>query len=172
MAGQARALASPCKDLEQDLVLLHYGDLGEVERDAAQRHVKACAGCAAYLDELDKLLPLTIKSDAPEHSFWNDYSRELRQKLDAAAERKFGWQSLAVLFRPRLISAFAGAAVIAVALVLTLDRGVRPFADLSRDEEAILEVMPLAENLEFFKNMELLDDLDLLENMTGPGNAA
>lgn len=167
MAGRTHALATACRDLEQDLVLLHYGDLAGAERDALQNHLKSCAGCAAYLRELDTLLPRTIKRDAPDERFWNDYSRELRHKLDAAAERRPWAQFLAALFQPRLISAFAGVAVIAIALTFTLDRRNRPLPDFSQDDQAILEAMPVAENLEFFKSMDLLDDLDLLESMSG-----
>jgi hypothetical protein len=167
MAGRTRALATACKDLEQDLVLLHYGDLAQAERAALQSHLESCAGCAAYLRELDSLLPRTIERDAPDESFWNDYSRDLRHKLDAAAERSSWAQFFAALFQPRLISAFAGAAVIAMALTFTIERRNRPLPDFPQDDEAILEAMPVAENLEFFKSMDMLDDLDWLESMSG-----
>ena len=171
MAGPTNMGTTACKDFEADLVLLHYGDLGDTECAALQSHVKACAGCAAYLHGLDKLLPLTIKTDLPEQSFWSDYSRELRHKLDAAAEGRSWWQGFAALLQPRLISAFAGAAVLAIALAFIFGRGVRSVPDLSRNDQAILEAMPVAENLEFFKSMDVLDDLDLLESMGSQGNA-
>jgi len=82
MANQTNALATACKNFEEDLVLLHYGDLHGAEQDALQSHVNGCNGCAAYLSELGKLLPLTVKADEPDPTFWYDYSRELRHKLD------------------------------------------------------------------------------------------
>jgi hypothetical protein len=33
-----------------------------------------------------------------------------------------------------------------------------------------MEVLPVAENLDFFANMEILDAMDLLESLSGPGN--
>ena len=44
--------------------------------------------------------------------------------------------------------------------------------DLPTDEEALLEILPIAENLEFFKAMDLLDSLDLLEAGGGPGSGS
>jgi len=35
-----------------------------------------------------------------------------------------------------------------------------------------MEALPVAEHLEFFKSMDLLDNLDLLEIMGAPDNAA
>jgi hypothetical protein len=171
MVGQSNPLAS-CKTLEEDLVLFHYGDLAGAERDALQSHLSGCAGCAAYLRELGHLLPLTVKADEPEQTFWLDYSRELRHKLDAAADKKSWWQSLAVIFQPRLLSAATGAAVVAIALAFTLGKGVWPTKDIPHDDEAMMEALPVAENLEFFNSMDVLDDLDLLEFMGSQGGAA
>jgi hypothetical protein len=172
MSDQIKALATACKPFEEDLVLLHYGDIHGAERDALQSHVNGCNGCAAYLNELGRLLPLTVKADEPDPTFWHDYSRELRHKLDDLAEKRPWWQNLGVMFQPRLISAFAGAAVVVIALAFTLGRGIWPAGDLSQDDQAMIEALPVAENLEFFKAMEVLDDLDLLEIMTSQGNAA
>jgi hypothetical protein len=171
MAAQNNPLSTPCRNFEEDLVLFHYGDLRGPERDALQSHVSGCAGCADFLKELGKLLPLTVTADEPGQTFWNDYSRELRHKLDAAAENRPWWQNLANIFQPRLLSAAAGAAVVIVALALTLGRGLWPIKDVPHDDAAMMEALPVAENLEFFKAMDVLDDLDLLESMGSQGAA-
>lgn len=172
MANPTNKLATACKSFEEDLVLLHYGDLDIAERLAMETHVSGCADCAAYLKELGKLLPLTIKADEPSQAFWDDYSREMRRKLDDAAEKRVWWRNLGFLFQPRLLSAFAGAAIIVIALTFTLGKGIWPSSDLTQDDEALMEALPVAENLEFFKTMDVLDNLDLLESMTGQANAA
>jgi Putative zinc-finger len=172
MAVQNNPLSTPCKTFEEDLVLLHYGDLGGSEREALQSHMKGCAGCAGYLKELGKLLPLTVKADEPGQTFWDDYSRELRHKLAAAADKKPWWQSLTDVFQPRSLSAAAGAAVVVIALAFTLGRGLWPTKDVPHDDAAMMEALPVAENLEFFKAMDVLDDLDLLEFMGSQGGAA
>jgi hypothetical protein len=152
-------------------VLFHYGDLPGPERDALQSHVSGCAGCTGFLEELGKLLPRMVKADEPGQIFWDDYGRELRHKLDAAAENTPWWQSFAVIFQPRMLSAAAGVAVVIVALTLTFGRGLWPTRDLPHDDAAMIEALPVAENLEFFKAMDVLDDLDLLESMGGQGAA-
>lgn len=165
-------LSTPCKAFEEDLVLFHYGDLPGSERDALQNHMNSCASCATYLKELAKLLPLTVKADEPGQTFWNDYSRELRRKLDQAAEGRPWWQRVALIFQPRLFSAAAGIAIVVIALAFTLGRGIWPVSDLSQDDEVLIEALPMAENLEFFKTMDVLDNLDLLEFMANQGGAA
>lgn len=90
MADLNNPLVVPCKTLEEDLVLFHYGDLTGTERDALQSHLIGCTCCAAYLRELGNLLPLTVKADEPAQTFWDDYSRELRHKLDATTEKSCG----------------------------------------------------------------------------------
>ena len=62
MANRDRT-PNPCKELEEDLVLLHYSDLAGAERHALQDHLVSCAGCTGYLKELATLLPLTVKAD-------------------------------------------------------------------------------------------------------------
>jgi hypothetical protein len=171
MAVQNNRLSTPCKKFEEDLVLFHYGDLRGPEREALQSHVNGCAGCTGFLRQLGKLLPLTVRADEPGQTFWNDYSREMRHKLDAAAENRPWWESIAIIFRPRLLSAAAGVAVVVVALALTLGRGLWPTKDVPHDDAAMMEALPVAENLEFFKAMDVLDDLDLLESMGSQGAA-
>jgi hypothetical protein len=171
MTVQNNPLSTPCKKFEEDLVLFHYGDLRGPEREVLQNHVSACAGCTGFLKELGKLLPLMVSADEPGQTFWNDYSRELRRKLDAAAEIRPWWQSIAIIFQPRVLSAAAAAAVVVVALALTLGRGLWPTKEFPQDDAAMMEALPMAENLEFFKTMDVLDDLDLLESMGSQGAA-
>jgi hypothetical protein len=170
MAGQSNSLSTPCKPLEQDMVLLHYGDLRGIELDTLQSHIKGCTGCTGYLTELAKLLPLTAKADEPPQTFWTDYNRELRHKLDDAAAKQSWWQSLVVFFQPRWLPALATAGVVVLALTLTLGKGIWPTNSNPPENEALIEALPVAENLEFFRAMHVLDDLDLLEFMGSQGN--
>jgi anti-sigma factor RsiW len=170
MAAQTPAL--PCKEQEENLVLFHYGDLPGAERSDMQAHLQSCAACAAYLRDLTALMPLTIETDQPPQGFWTDYNREFRHKLDGLAERKNWRQRLADLWQPRWLPTFATAAVVALALTFTLGKGMWSKNDPTQEDAAIMELLPVAENLDFFKSMEVLDDLDLLESMGGQGNAA
>jgi len=75
-----------------------------------------CAGCTGYLKELATLLPLTIEADEPSQTFWHDYSRELRHKIDAVSGKPSWTQRLRGFFQPLPISAFAGPAGVAEAV--------------------------------------------------------
>ena len=173
MADQSNSLSTPCKPLEEDLVLLHYGDLSGVELDTLQNHIKGCTGCTGYLAELGKLLPLTVKADEPPQTFWTDYNRELRHKLDDATANQSWWQSLAAFFQPRWLPALATAAVVVLALTFTLGKGFWPTKSNPQEaDDALIEALPVAENLEFFKAIDVLDDLDLLEYMGSQGNGS
>ena len=59
-----------------------------------------------------------------------------------------------------------------LALTLTFGKGIWQSNDLPKDDAAMIEALPVAENLEFFKAMDVLDDLDLLESMGNQGDAA
>ncbi len=163
--------ARPCKEREEDLVLFHYGELADGERRAIDGHLTSCAGCAAYLTELAALLPLTVKADKPPENFWRDYNRELRRKLDAAGEKRSWGELVAAFFRPRLLPAWGAAAVVTLALALTFGHKFWPSNDPPKEETALIEALPVAENLEFFKTMDVLDNLDLLESMGNPSDA-
>lgn len=156
----------PCAELEADLVLLHYGDLDNGARAEVQAHSANCAGCSAYLTELATLLPLAVASDVPPQEFWMDYNRELRHKIDATAENKSWWHSIKAIFQPGYLPAFATAAVVVLALTFTFGNGLWS-GKHGVNEDELSEALPVAENLDFFRAMDVLDDLDLLEVMGG-----
>jgi hypothetical protein len=57
--------------------------------------------------------------------------------------------------------------LLAVGLTVTRDRWQK--SDSPPPQESLLEVLPLAENLEFFTAMDILDSMDLIED-GGPVN--
>jgi anti-sigma factor RsiW len=172
MAQHNKATDTACKPFEEDLVLYYYGELGGDERAAVESHLPVCQPCRLYLKELESILPLTVKPDAPPQSFWDDYSREMRRKLAEASERRSWWQSLALFSRPWAIPASATAVVALLALTLTFGKGFWTSKEVPRDDEAFMEILPMAESLEFFETMEVLDTMDLLENMRIPGKGS
>ena len=171
MADRTNALTTACQEFEEDLVLFHYGDLVGSERNKLQNHIASCASCTGYLAELGTLLPLTVKADEPPQEFWINYNRELRHKLDDVGKRKSWWRSLAAIFQPRYLPAFATAAVVVLALTFTLGKGIWSSKNNPEDDE-LAEALLVAENLEFFRAMEVLDNLDLLEFIGSQSNKA
>jgi hypothetical protein len=61
-------------------------------------------------------------------------------------------------------------ALLLLALALTFGKGLWQPSAPAPDDESFMEVLPIAEQLEFFSDMELLDNLDLLETLGGHGN--
>jgi len=172
MSEQMNTPSVACAEREEDLVLLHYGDLAGAERDTLQNHLESCPACRSFLQDLGKLLPLARKTDEPPAEFWLDYNRELRHKLDEMTEKSTWSQRLAACFRPRWVPAFAAVAIVALALTFTFGEGLWPTKDPASDQTTLLEALPVAENLEFFRAMDVLDELELLEAMGNPGSAA
>jgi anti-sigma factor RsiW len=169
MAQSGNTLAIACKELEQDLVLFYYGDLNGTDRSKVEAHLTACPSCALYVKELGAILPITVQPDEPEPAFWDNYSREMRRKLAEIDERKSWWQAVETWFQPWRLPALATTAVVVLALTLTFGKAVWRDREAPPDEEALMEVLPMAENLEFFRTMEVLDAMDLLEYL---GNSA
>jgi hypothetical protein len=162
-------MATACKEFEQELVLYHYSELDEHTRDRIVSHTSVCKDCAGYLDELATLLPLTVKLDEPPQEFWHSYSREMRHKLAEARDSESWWQRISSYFHPWALSALATTAVVAVALTLTLGRQ-SPAPDEPTEDEAFMEILPMADNLDLLNHMEVLDNLDLLEIMSVQSN--
>jgi anti-sigma-K factor RskA len=163
-------MATACNELEEDLVLYHYGDLSAEGRDRLATHLRSCPGCATYLKELAALLPLTVNTDEPNEEFWQNYSREMRHKLADMQEKKSWWQELQAALWPWTLPALAGTAVIALAV--TLNTSNKTTTDLPSTDPALMEVLPMAENLELFNNMDVLENIEVLEVMEGSGNEA
>ncbi|HKY08108.1 MAG TPA: hypothetical protein VJQ55_07705 [Candidatus Binatia bacterium] len=172
MTERSKIAVSPCREHEENLVMFHYGDLDGRDKLTLQEHLCRCASCTNYLDELAALLPLALKIDQPPETFWSDYTRELRRKLDGSTEHRSWVQALRDYFQPRWLPAAATAGVIALAVTFTLGQRTWWSDDPSQQEAAIMEMLPVAENLEFFKTMDVLDNLDLLESMGSQSNAA
>jgi hypothetical protein len=170
MVVRDKPAAKTCRNLEADLVLYYYRELAERDRRDCEAHLKECEYCRSSLAEMHRLLPLTAVSDEPPPAFWDGYSRELRQKLDSVAGKGSWWKSVAAWFKPLPVPALATGAVLLMALALTLGKEFWQASAPAPDDQAVIEVLPMAEQLEFFSDMDLLDNLDLLETLTGQGN--
>ncbi len=172
MIGPSDFKPTACKEFEQDLILYYYGDPAGGESGAIETHIKSCHDCAMYLRGLASLLPKTVKEDEPPSEFWDNYSREMRHKLAEIRDRQPWWHGLYSLFNRWTLPALATTAVIALALTFTLGKTLWSPKSNPTDDEAFMEVLPLAENLEFFKTMEVLDAMDLLEYMGSSANGS
>lgn len=169
IAGDKPA-SKACRNLEEDLVLYYYGELGDSARRDCEAHLADCQSCRASLAEMRRLLPMTAEPDEPPPAFWDSYSREMRRKLDSIGEKGSWWRSVAALFSAMPMPALAAGAIVLLALTVTLGKGLWQSSAPAPEDAAFMEDLPMAEQLDFFTNMELLDNLDLLETLTGQGN--
>jgi predicted anti-sigma-YlaC factor YlaD len=165
MAGNANRA---CESMEEDLVLYYYKELSSAQQPQVETHIKDCAPCRLYLQEMASILPSTVMNDDPPATFWTDYNREMRLKLSEVREKKAWWQSLLGLLQPWPRPALAMAAVVVLALTVTLGKTFWRSQESPPDDQALIEVLPVAENLEFFKDMDVLDAMDFLENSDSP----
>jgi hypothetical protein len=155
--------ATACREFEQDLVLFYYNDLTGADRVDIEKHIQECNQCGLYVRELGAILPLAAARDKPEASFWENYRREMRHKLEQADEQKSWRQALAAVVQPWRLPALATTGAIVLALTLTFGYAVWRDRQAPPDEQALVEVLPMAENLEFFRAMEVLDAMEFLE---------
>ncbi len=163
MAERTHNPSQSCKEYEQDLVLYNYGELRAGELDRMEAHLRACESCGQTLESLRSMLRLEVKDDNPPQSFWDDYSRELRVKLDQVEAKVSWWNRILSLLRPWPVPAATTAIVLLLALTLTLDRTLwRPEQGPPVNEE-IIEIFRMADDVEFFKNLDLLDSMEMLE---------
>ncbi len=163
MADRNHFPSQTCKEYEQDLILFYYGELKEGELHRTDAHLQACDSCRQTLESLRSLLPLTVKEDQPPQSFWDDYSRELRGKLDQVEAKVPWWDRVLSLIRPWPVPAAATAIVLLLALTLTLNRTLRRPEQAPAVNGEIFEILRMADDVEFYKNLDLLDSMDMLE---------
>ena len=64
------------------------------------------------------------------------------------------------------------AATAVIALAVTLNTSNKTTTDMPSADPALMEVLPMAENLELFNNMDVLENIEVLEVMEGSGNEA
>ena len=172
MAEQNYNSSQGCKDYEQDLILYYYGELREGELDRMEAHLQACESCGQTLESLKSMLPLAVKEDHPPQSFWDDFSRELRGKLDDVEAKVSWWNRILSIIRPWPIPAAAAAIVLLLALTLTLERTLRSPVQGPPVNEEIIEIFRMADDVEFFKNLDLLDSMEILEVPGAPSNGS
>ncbi len=169
MPTDENAVHAGCMEFEEDLVLLHYGELGDAASEKLNNHLKSCTACRSSLDDLEALMPMTITRDQPPETFWSDYSRELRHKLDAVAEKRSWREQMLSWFRPIPSRAWAACAVLLIAVTLTVGQKYWQNSDVPGDDEEIA-IISTSQDLDLLKDLEILDALDVLESM-GADNA-
>jgi putative zinc finger protein len=175
MTERSDTLRTACKDFEEDLVLYYYGDDSEAERSRVEGHLQSCSPCQEFLDDLRKLLPSMAKPSELPPMFWDDYYNEMVQKLAIHEERQPWWKNFFSPMRTWMVPAFGTAAVAALAIGLVIGSGHWHYPFSRTQEQIPQEILADTNQLEFFKSMDLLENLSSLEASDGsqaqPGNS-
>jgi predicted anti-sigma-YlaC factor YlaD len=163
MIERVNKLETACRDFEEDLVLYYYGEGLEAERSRVEGHLKLCLRCRRFLDDLRKLLPQMARPKEMPQAFWDNYHREMVDKLAAHQERRAWWWSWFLPVQSWALPAFGTAAVAVFAFALVLGKGDWTFQPNRSQQNIPPEVLTDARQLEFFTSMDMLESLGLLE---------
>jgi len=159
-------LPTACKSFEEDLVLFYYGDDSAADHRRVEVHLKECAPCRGFVEDLRKLLPQMAKPKELPPKFWDDYYAETMAKLTVPQERNNWWKDLFVPMRAWMLPAFGTAAVTALAIGLVIGKGNwRPFSEPR--EKIPQEILADTNQLEFFRSLDLIESLSSLESPDG-----
>lgn len=159
------SLQPACKDFEASVVLYYYGDCEEPERGKVEGHLKGCILCSRFLEELRAFLPLMAKPKELPQTFWDNYYRELQEKLTAMDEAKPWWRRAFAFLGPWTVPALGTAAILILVSTFTLTKGIWRPPGRSAEEAAPREIRAVTKNLDFFQTMDLLESLDFLESL-------
>jgi hypothetical protein len=100
--------------------------------------------------------------------FWDSYYKETVQKLTAQAARGSWLRNLFAPIHVWLIPAFGTVAVAALAITLVFGKVGWSIRSTAPQQEAIpQEVLADEAKVEFFKSMDLLESLGVLEKLDG-----
>jgi anti-sigma factor RsiW len=144
----------------ENLTLFHYGDMEETERLRVENHLEQCGTCRHELEQLEAVLALLPREErkiSPEEL--GAFSRRLNQRLRPPQRYRF---------KPAL--GWSLAAATATLLLVTL----HPLSPVQRqlfpgDAPQIGAARQGLPDPDLLLNMELLEKLDLLQELEGPG---
>ena len=162
-----QTLETACGGFEEDLVLYHYGDGSEAERGRVEVHIRTCARCHRFLDDLRRLLPQMAQPESLPQSFWDGYYRETVAKIAAQRERSPWWRNLLTPMRAWAMPVFATAAVAVLAIALVVDKGGWNAQSVGLRGNIPQEILTDAGQLEFFNSLDMIESLSALEELDG-----
>jgi hypothetical protein len=148
-------------------VLYYYGECSAADGHHVERHLSDCLGCRRFVDDLRGLLPHLAKSEELPQDFWDSYYRETVAKLSQRAERNDWWRNLLEPMKTWLVPALSTAAVAVLALGLLIGKGSLPLFMNGSSANLPEEIIADANQLEFFRSLDMLESLNQLEEHEG-----
>lgn len=160
-------LSGACKKYEEDLVLYYYAESSAADSHRVERHLSACIACRRFVDDLRGLLPQLAKCQELPQTFWDSYYRETVTKLQEREARHYGWRNLLEPMRTWLVPALSTAVVAVLALGLLIGRGSLPLFMNGSSANLPEEIIADANQLEFFRSLDMLESFNQLEEHDG-----
>ncbi len=160
-------LSGACKKYEEDLVLYYYAEGSAADSQRVEQHLSECLACRRFVDDLSGLLPQMAKSQELPQTFWDSYYRETVVKLRERKAENHCWRNF---FTPRktwLVPAFGTAVVAVLALGLLFAKGSLPLLIDGTSAKLPEAIIADANQLEFFRSLDMLESLSQLEEHDG-----
>jgi anti-sigma factor RsiW len=154
-----------CEMYRSQLLEFLDGNLTGAARTELEAHFTQCPGCREEVRVLRETLALVARMPVPEppEAFWQQYLRELRQKLAPSPRmpRLREWFTTPLL---RPVPAMAIGIVLWVAVILSWQSSperppIRQLTSLS-----LAQQLALSQDLDILQEMDLLEDIELLED--------
>lgn len=153
-----------CTDRDEMLLLDVYGELGEVERAAWERHLQQCPGCR---EERQKMLRLIdrIRKEMPAPALSPEkasaLSRSIRTRLRGQETRSRWWERMVPASSRTLAAAAAACCVVVLSGWLALKWFEEPSPHAGPQTEARIS----GQDLEIIENLDILEDLETLRKL-------
>lgn len=160
-------LSGACKKYEEDLVLYYYAESSAADSQRVERHLSECLACRRFVDDLRGLLPQLAKCQELPQTFWDSYYRETVTKLQDSEARNYRWRNLLEPMKTWLVPALSTAAVAVLALGLLFGKGSLPLFWNGSPANLPEEIIADANQLEFFRSLDMLESLNQLEEHDG-----
>ena len=158
---------TPCPDYKETLWLDVYDELDPNERPSWERHLETCEACRQERKRLLRLIQ-TVKAAMPSPVL----SREKADALASSTTRKIRngredmwWRKRFFGAPNRLVPALATICLLIVALSWFILKDFKNPATVQMIPDLSLEERMISKDLDVIKNLELLQEMEVLENL-------
>ncbi len=155
-----------CDQIQESMEAFLSGELSGKKSRAIRMHLASCSRCASRLNPADlmEVLPLLDETVAPSENFAAHFHARLQERR---REQPIHWWGRISLHRHpwELAAAGAIAAVLVAGVFLGRYLGGTRNQPEYFSEIAIAENLPLLKDMAVIINLDLLEDLDTIETM-------
>ena len=162
-----------CQETQKRLPVYLDDALESDERQQVENHLAACADCQAEARALEKTWDLlgNLKAVEPDPNyrvrFWQsiDAERPWHARLRHYVQIVFG--------QPRWVPATAGAAIVLLLSVMTVNQYLQKpqipsvLAGLNEAELEMVAKLEMVEDLEIIQDMDFFSDFEIIEKLNG-----